>query len=473
MAQTPTRQRILAEAVRLFAERGIKGTTVAEIEDAAGLKRGSGSLFTHFASKEAVLEAAIEELAAQTRQGQSLFDLARLGDLRAELTVFARGALMGLDANRDLVRLWLKESDNVPQLKEVVERGLNRPAATWIADYLGAKVKAGELVEHDCEAVGTIALGAITAWWIWQQVAGPVGTDRRSGPFRRGMGGPAPPACAAIAAELQSIAMTPKRYRTPPLVAVPLATLVYVTVNIAVPLALSTLMPHAGWDGWPSVVNLMGIPLLGAGVGMILWSAASHATAWRERDWRVLQFDPDHLLTPDYLVTDGPYRYTRNPLYVGDILMWAGWAIVLGSVSVALGVAFLHSRPPRRGSARGTRSRSAVRRPVEGVCIDRATVRRPTTWRDPVDPEVQIVNDAPASQGSRVQEALLWPARKASGLIPIDTVSGFGDDLKLGVGPDGRRDVCGVCRSGSGIDVAGHHEHRTLHFVQPGQKVLR
>ena len=135
--------------------------------------------------------------------------------------------------------------------------------------------------------------------------------------------------------------MTPKRYRTPPLVAVPLATLVYVTVNIAVPLALSTLMPHAGWDGWPSVVNLMGIPLLGAGVGMILWSAASHATAWRERDWRVLQFDPDHLLTPDYLVTDGPYRYTRNPLYVGDILMWAGWAIVLGSVSVALGLAFL------------------------------------------------------------------------------------------------------------------------------------
>ena len=82
---------------------------------------------------------------------------------------------MGLDANRDLVRLWLKESDNVPQLKEVVERELNRPAATWIADYLGAKVKAGELVEHDCEAVGTIALGAITAWWIWQQVAGPVG----------------------------------------------------------------------------------------------------------------------------------------------------------------------------------------------------------------------------------------------------------------------------------------------------------
>ena len=115
--------------MHLFAERGFKGTTVADIEGAAGLKPGSGALFTHFATKEEVLVAAIDELGSRNRQGQSLFDLARLGNLRSELTVFARGALMGLDANRDLVRLWLKESDNFPQLKEVVEREINRPNA--------------------------------------------------------------------------------------------------------------------------------------------------------------------------------------------------------------------------------------------------------------------------------------------------------------------------------------------------------
>src|SRR5688500_14233687 len=95
-----TRDRILNEALHLFAERGFKGTTVAEIERASGLKPGSGALFAHFPTKEAVIESAIEELAALNRTGQSLFDLARIGDLKAELTVFARGALMALDANR-------------------------------------------------------------------------------------------------------------------------------------------------------------------------------------------------------------------------------------------------------------------------------------------------------------------------------------------------------------------------------------
>jgi protein-S-isoprenylcysteine O-methyltransferase Ste14 len=132
-----------------------------------------------------------------------------------------------------------------------------------------------------------------------------------------------------------------RRYRTPPLLAATLVTLVYATVDIAAPLALSTLTRRAGWDDGPSVRNLLGIPLLAAGVGTIVWSAASHATEWWARDWRVLKLDPDHLLTPEYLVTDGPYRHSRNPLYVGDILTWAGWAILLGSLAVALGLAVL------------------------------------------------------------------------------------------------------------------------------------
>jgi protein-S-isoprenylcysteine O-methyltransferase Ste14 len=29
---------------------------------------------------------------------------------------------------------------------------------------------------------------------------------------------------------------------------------------------------------------------------------------------------------------------SRNPLYVGDIAMWTGWALLLGSLPVAIGV---------------------------------------------------------------------------------------------------------------------------------------
>lgn len=125
------------------------------------------------------------------------------------------------------------------------------------------------------------------------------------------------------------------------MLATPLVTFVYATVNVAAPLALSTLTTRAGWDDGPSVCNLLGIPILAVGIGTIVWSAMSHATEWRARDWRVLKLDPDHLLTPDYLVTDGPYRHTRDPLYVGDVLMWSGWAILLGSLAVAIGVVVL------------------------------------------------------------------------------------------------------------------------------------
>lgn len=171
---TETRSRILREALHLFAEQGFKGTTVADIEAAAGLSPGSGALFAHFPSKEAVLERAVDELVSVNQRGQSLFDLARIGDLRSELTVFARAWLMGMDNNRDLVRVWLKESDRFPRLRVVMEREVNEPAVTWVAGYLRGKVKDGELEDHDCEAVATIAGGALTAWWIWAQTAGEV-----------------------------------------------------------------------------------------------------------------------------------------------------------------------------------------------------------------------------------------------------------------------------------------------------------
>ena len=128
-----------------------------------------------------------------------------------------------------------------------------------------------------------------------------------------------------------------RRYRTPPWLVATGVALIYTSVDVVVPLALSTLTRHVGWGDGPSVANLAGVPVLVAGIAIILWSGARHATQWRSLDWRVLKYDRDHLLTPDYLVTDGPYAYTRNPLYVGDLLMWAGWAILLGSPAVLAG----------------------------------------------------------------------------------------------------------------------------------------
>jgi AcrR family transcriptional regulator len=57
-APTTTRERILTEASRLFAERGYDGTSTRQIADAVGIRQPS--LFHHFASKQAIMEELLE-----------------------------------------------------------------------------------------------------------------------------------------------------------------------------------------------------------------------------------------------------------------------------------------------------------------------------------------------------------------------------------------------------------------------------
>jgi steroid 5-alpha reductase family enzyme len=42
--------------------------------------------------------------------------------------------------------------------------------------------------------------------------------------------------------------------------------------------------------------------------------------------------------TPGYLLTGGPYRFSRNPMYVGEAAIWAGWAVLFGSLPVTAGL---------------------------------------------------------------------------------------------------------------------------------------
>jgi protein-S-isoprenylcysteine O-methyltransferase Ste14 len=47
-------------------------------------------------------------------------------------------------------------------------------------------------------------------------------------------------------------------------------------------------------------------------------------------------------ITPDYLLQDGPYAFSRNPMFLGQATIWAGWAVLSGSLPVATGlVAFV------------------------------------------------------------------------------------------------------------------------------------
>ena len=56
-AAVSTRERLVTEAMRLFSAKGFEATSVSQIEAAAGLAAGSGALYRHFKSKDALLDA--------------------------------------------------------------------------------------------------------------------------------------------------------------------------------------------------------------------------------------------------------------------------------------------------------------------------------------------------------------------------------------------------------------------------------
>src|ERR1035437_8102333 len=70
------RERILAAALRSFAERGFHGTSVPEIAQTAHV--GVGSIYRHFESKERLVNAVFREAKGRLRDALLLdFDLGR------------------------------------------------------------------------------------------------------------------------------------------------------------------------------------------------------------------------------------------------------------------------------------------------------------------------------------------------------------------------------------------------------------
>ena len=68
MAQAPrTRDVMLREAARLFAERGFRGTSVADLGEACGIS--GPALYKHFPSKQAVLARLLVDISQQLVDG--------------------------------------------------------------------------------------------------------------------------------------------------------------------------------------------------------------------------------------------------------------------------------------------------------------------------------------------------------------------------------------------------------------------
>jgi len=161
-----TRDRILNEALRLFAEQGYAGTSVASIESAAGLSPHSGALYTHFASKEAVMAAAVARAIDTAEAGFALAPMLRLGNLEAELTLVARGSLMLMTSWRDLIRVMAKEAEKFPDVMSDARKRLFVRSREFLAEWLKDKAPQEDSSPRDFEAITLIWLGAVESYWM-------------------------------------------------------------------------------------------------------------------------------------------------------------------------------------------------------------------------------------------------------------------------------------------------------------------
>ena len=105
-------------------------------------------------------------------------------------------------------------------------------------------------------------------------------------------------------------------------------------VHAGLPWALSLFIPRYGWiDGLPATWNLLGLIPVVLATLCLIWLMILHFSRIPKR----VKLER----TPTYLLIGGPYKFTRNPMYLAELALWFGWAILYGSILVFAGFLLL------------------------------------------------------------------------------------------------------------------------------------
>lgn len=91
--------------------------------------------------------------------------------------------------------------------------------------------------------------------------------------------------------------------------------------------AVARLLPGLTWLLPGRLIIALGLAVLGGAISL------SGVIAFRRHQTTVNPMAPAAATT---IVSSGPYRFTRNPMYVGFIVGLMGWAVFLSNVGAAL-----------------------------------------------------------------------------------------------------------------------------------------
>ena len=109
-ASSGRREELLALAARMFAERGLRTTTVRDIADAAGIL--SGSLYHHFDSKESMVDEILREF-LDSLFGRYRAIVAEGMGPRQTLEAIVVASFQAIDRQHDAVAIYQNEAGHL------------------------------------------------------------------------------------------------------------------------------------------------------------------------------------------------------------------------------------------------------------------------------------------------------------------------------------------------------------------------
>jgi len=140
------RRRVITAAIACFGARGYAATTIADIEQAAGLTPGAGGTYRHFPSKKAILAAVIDTIV-----GVPDDEIAPPGN---DIEATAHASLDYMNA--DMMRFFLRDLGDFPEHRQAItDRTVTGPYRI-VAERIAEKN-----ASVDAEAAAAVVLGSL------------------------------------------------------------------------------------------------------------------------------------------------------------------------------------------------------------------------------------------------------------------------------------------------------------------------
>ncbi len=162
MAGGERRLQILRVAVRLFSQRGFRGTTTKEIALAAGVSEAM--VFRHFATKDELYSAIIDHKACQGGERDPYQIVAEAIERKDDRAVFEQLALDALTQNEcdpDFQRLLLHSALEDHKLAQMFWEKFVRRVYAFLGEYIRQRQRDGAMIQIESRVIVRAFIGMV------------------------------------------------------------------------------------------------------------------------------------------------------------------------------------------------------------------------------------------------------------------------------------------------------------------------